>query len=93
MSYNSVESVFNEAVIEDIEEEACEAAEYGDMIDSLAGLSDVDISLRYVGEGVSDSMLNAILGDDDVMRSELMDLVDDEIAQDDLEEEEDETNG
>lgn len=83
--YNSVESVFNEAVIEDIEEDAYEAAEYADAIDTLAGLSNLEYELATVNEGVSDSMIQALLGDDEVIR-----MIDDEIAQDDLEEEEDE---
>ena len=85
MSYNSVESVFNEAVIEDIEEEALEASQYGDIIDGLAGLSDIDISLRTVNSGVPDEIVNALIGDDEVMR-----MVDQEISQDDIEQEEDE---
>ena len=83
--YNSVESVFNEAVIEDIEEEALEASQYGDIIDGLAGLSDIDISLRTVNSGVPDEIVNALIGDDEVMR-----MVDQEISQDDIEQEEDE---
>ena len=83
--YNSVESVFNESVIEDIEEEAYEAEEYADAIDTLAGLCEVNNALLYVKEGVSDSMIDALLGDDEVTK-----MLDDEIAQDDIEEEEDE---
>ena len=83
--YNSVESVFNEAVIEDIEEDAYEATEYAEIIDTLDGLSDINNQLATVNEGVSDTMIQALLGDDEVIR-----MIDDEIAQDDLEEEEDE---
>ena len=80
--YTSVESIFNEAVIEDIEEEAADASEYGDMIDQLAGLSDVNDALRTVSEGVESDMIDALLGDEEVL-----DMLDDEIAQDDLENE------
>ena len=83
--YNSVESVFNEAVIEDIEEDAYEATEYAEIIDTLAGLSDINNQLATVNEGVSDTMIQALLGDDEITK-----MLDDEIAQDDLEEEEDE---
>lgn len=83
--YNSVESVFNESVIEDIEEDAYEATEYADAIDTLAGLCDIDNALLCVREGVSDTMIDALLGDDEVMK-----MIDDHIAQDDIEEEEDE---
>lgn len=86
--YNSVESVFNEAVIEDIEEDAYEATEYAEIIDTLAGLSDIDNQLATVTEGVSDTMIQALLGDDEITK-----ILDDEIAQDDLEEEEDEEDG
>ena len=80
--YTSVESIFNEAVIEDIEEEAADASEYGDMIDQLADLSDVNDALRTVSEGVESDMIDALLGDDEVTK-----MLDDEIAQDDLESE------
>ena len=80
--YTSVESIFNEAVIEDIEEEAEDASEYGDMIDQLADLSDVNEALRTVSEGVESDMIDALLGDEEVL-----DMLDDEIAQDDLENE------
>ena len=80
--YNSVESVFNEAVIEDIEEDAYEATEYAEIIDTLAGLSDINNQLATVNEGVSDTMVQALLGDDEITK-----MLDDEIAQDDLEEE------
>ena len=83
--YNSVESVFNEAVIEDIEEDAYEASEYAEIIDTLAGLSDINNQLATVNEGVSDTMIQALLGDDEITK-----MLDNEIAQDDLEEEEDE---
>ena len=83
--YNSVESVFNEAVIEDIEEDAYEATEYAEIIDTLAGLSDINNQLATVNEGVSDTMIQALLGDDEITK-----MLDNEIAQDDLEEEEDE---
>ena len=80
--YTSVESIFNEAVIEDIEEEAEDASVYGDMIDHLADLSDVNNALRTVSEGVESDMIDALLGDDEVTK-----MLDDEIAQDDLESE------
>lgn len=80
--YTSVESIFNEAVIEDIEEEAEDASEYGDMIDQLADLSDVNEALRTVSEGVESDMIDALLGDEEVLK-----MLDDEIAQDDLESE------
>ena len=80
--YTSVESIFNEAVIEDIEEEAEYASEYGDMIDQLADLSDVNEALRTVSEGVESDMIDVLLGDDEVTK-----MLDDEIAQDDLESE------
>ena len=80
--YTSVESIFNEAVIEDIEEEAADASEYGDMIDQLADLSDVNAALRTVSEGVESDMIDVLLGDDEVTK-----MLDDEIAQDDLESE------
>ena len=80
--YTSVESIFNEAVIEDIEEEAEYASEYGDMIDQLADLSDVNEALRTVSEGVESDMIDALLGDEEVLK-----MLDDEIAQDDLESE------
>ena len=80
--YTSVESIFNEAVIEDIEEEAEDASEYGDMIDQLADLSDVNEALRTVSEGVESDMIDALLGDEEVLN-----MLDDEIAQDDLESE------
>lgn len=83
--YNSVESVFNEAVIEDIEEDAYEATEYAEIIDTLAGLSDINNQLATVNEGVSDTMVQALLGDDEITK-----MLDDEIAQDDLEEEDEE---
>lgn len=83
--YNSVESVFNEAVIEDIEEDAYEATEYAEIIDTLAGLSDINNQLATVNEGVSDTMIQALLGDDEITK-----MLDDEIAQDDLEEEDEE---
>lgn len=85
MDYNSVESVFNEAVIDDVEDDAYDASQYGDSIDFLAGLTDVDIAMRSVDSGVSDSMVSATLGDDEVVK-----MLDDEIAQDDIENEEDE---
>lgn len=85
MEYNSVESVFNEAVIDDVEDEAYSASQYGDAIDILAGMSDIDISLRNVSEGVSSSMVDAILGDDEIVK-----MIDDEIAQDDSEYKEEE---
>lgn len=85
MDYNSVESVFNEAVIEDVEDEAYSGAQYGDAIDLLAGMSDIDISLNGVNEGVSSTMVDAILGDDEIIK-----MIDDEIAQDDSEYKEDE---
>ena len=80
--YTSIESIFNEAVIEDIEEEAADASEYGDMIDQLADLSDVNEALRTVSEGVESDMIDALLGDEEVLK-----MLDDEIAQDDLESE------
>lgn len=80
--YTSVESVFNEAVIEDIEEEAEDAAIYGDMIDHLADLLEVNNALRTVCEGVSSDMVESLLGDEEVLK-----MLDDEIAQDDLENE------
>ena len=80
--YTSVESIFNEAVIEDIEEEAADASEYGDMIDQLADLSDVNEALRTVSEGVESDMIDALLGDEEVLK-----MLDDEITQDDLESE------
>ena len=80
--YTSVESIFNEAVIEDIEEEAEYASEYGDMIDHLADLSDVNDALRTVSEGVESGMIDALLGDEEVLK-----MLDGEIAQDDLESE------
>ena len=80
--YTSVESIFNEAVIEDIEEEAADASEYGDMIDQLADLSDVNAALRTVSEGVESDMIDALLGDEEVLK-----MLDDEITQDDLESE------
>ena len=80
--YTSVESIFNEAVIEDIEEEAADASEYGDMIDQLADLSDVNEALRTGSEGVESDMIDALLGDEEVLN-----MLDDEIAQDDLESE------
>ena len=83
--YTSVESIFNEAVIEDIEEEAADASEYGDMIDQLADLSDVNDALRTVSEGVESDMIDALLGDDEVTK-----MLDDEIAQDDLQSEHEE---
>jgi len=85
MGYNSVESVFNEAVIDDVEDEAYSASQYGDAIDLLANMSDIDISLRDVSEGVSATMVDAILGDDEIVK-----MIDDEIAQDDSEYKEDE---
>jgi hypothetical protein len=67
--YTSVESVFNEAVIEDIEEEAEDAAGYGDIIDDMAGLSEINDCLRNVDDGVLPDMIPVIIGDDEVMQS------------------------
>lgn len=66
MDYASVEAIFNEAVAEDIEDEAMDAAEYGDIIDSMAGLSDINGALGTVTDGVSPTMLNILIGDDEV---------------------------
>ena len=66
MDYTSVEAIFNEAVAEDIEDEAMDAAEYGDIIDSMAGLSDINGVLGTVTDGVSPTMLNILIGDDEV---------------------------
>jgi hypothetical protein len=66
MEYESVEAIFNEAVIEDIEEEALDASEYGDIIDQMAGLSDLDDALRNVDDGVPTVMVNTLIGDKDV---------------------------
>lgn len=66
MEYTSVEAIFNEAVAEDIEDEAADIAEYGDIIDSMAGLSDINSVLGTVTDGVSHKMLGIIIGDDEV---------------------------
>ena len=66
MDYTSVESIFNEAVAEDIEDEAADASEYGDIIDSMAGLTDINSVLGTVTDGVSPTMLNVLIGDDEV---------------------------
>ena len=66
MEYTSVEAIFNEAVAEDIEDEAADVAEYGDIIDSMAGLSDINSVLGTVTDGVSHKMLGIIIGDDAV---------------------------
>ena len=66
MDYTSVEAIFNEAVAEDIEDEAMDASEYGDIIDSMAGLSDINGVLGTVTDGVSPTMLNILIGDDEV---------------------------
>ena len=66
MDYTSVEAIFNEAVAEDIEDEAMDASEYGDIIDSMAGLSDINGVLGTVTDGVSPTMLNVLIGDDEV---------------------------
>lgn len=66
MEYTSVEAIFNEAVAEDIEDEAADVAEYGDIIDSMAGLSDINSVLGTVTDGVSHKMLGIIIGDDEV---------------------------
>ena len=66
MEYTSVEAIFNEAVAEDIEDEAEDAVEYGDIIDSMAGLSDINSVLGTVTDGVSHKMLGIIIGDDEV---------------------------
>jgi hypothetical protein len=67
MEYESVESIFNEAVIEDIEEEAYEASEYGDIIDQMAGLTDIDDDLKNVTDGTPTVMVNTLIGDKDVV--------------------------
>lgn len=66
MEYTSVEAIFNEAVAEDIEDEAADVAEYGDIIDSMAGLSDINSVLGTVTDGVSHKMLGILIGDDEV---------------------------
>ena len=66
MEYTSVEAIFNEAVAEDLEDEAADVAEYGDIIDSMAGLSDINSVLGTVTDGVSHKMLGIIIGDDEV---------------------------
>ena len=66
MDYTSVEAIFNEVVAEDIEDEAMDASEYGDIIDSMAGLSDINGVLGTVTDGVSPTMLNILIGDDEV---------------------------
>ena len=66
MEYTSVEAIFNEAVAEDIEDEAADVAEYGDSIDSMAGFSDINSVLGTVTDGVSHKMLGIIIGDDEV---------------------------
>ena len=66
MDYTSVESIFNEAVAEDIEDEAADASEYGDIIDSMAGLTDINSVLGTVTDGVSPTMLNVLIGYDEV---------------------------
>ena len=66
MEYTSVEAIFNEAVAEDIEDEAEDAVEYGDIIDNMAGLSDINSVLGTVTDGVSHKMLGIIIGDDEV---------------------------
>ena len=66
MEYTSVEAIFNEAVAEDIEDEAEDAVEYGDIIDSMAGLSDINSVLGTVTDGVSHKMLGILIGDDEV---------------------------
>ena len=66
MDYTSVESIFNEAVAEDIEDEAADASEYGDIIDSMAGLTDINSVLGTVTDGVSPTMLNVLIGDHEV---------------------------
>ena len=66
MDYTSVESIFNEAVGEDIEDEAADVSEYGDIIDSMAGLTDINSVLGTVTDGVSPTMLNVLIGDDEV---------------------------
>ena len=66
MDYTSVEAIFNEAVAEDIEDEAMDASEYGDIIDSMAGLSDINGVFGTVTDGVSPTMLNILIGDDEV---------------------------
>ena len=65
MEYTSVEAIFNEAVAEDIEDEAADVAEYGDIIDSMAGLSDINSVLGTVTDGVSHKMLGILIGDDE----------------------------
>ena len=66
MEYTSVEAIFNEAVAEDIEDDAADVAEYGDIIDSMAGLSDINSVLGTVTDGVSHKMLGILIGDDEV---------------------------
>jgi hypothetical protein len=68
MEYQSVEAIFNEAVIEDIEEEAYNASEYGDIIDQMAGLDDLDDSLRNVDDGTPSVMVDTLIGDKDVVQ-------------------------
>jgi hypothetical protein len=67
MEYQSVEAIFNEAVIEDLEEEALDASEYGDIIDQMAGLDDIDDSLKSVTDGTPTVMVNSLIGDKDVI--------------------------
>mgnify|MGYP007112768551 CR=1 FL=1 len=83
--HTSVEAVFEDAVLADLEEESEEATEYGEAIDYIAGLSPLEPALQDIKEGVSSEMIDAILGDDEVTK-----MLDDEIAEDDLENEEDE---
>lgn len=83
--HTSVEAVFEDAVLTDLENESEETIGYGDTIDYIAGLSPLCTVLQNVKEGVSSEMMDAIFGDDEVTK-----MIDDEIAQDDLENEEDE---
>lgn len=76
MEYQSIESIFNEAVIEDIEEEALDASEYGDIIDQMAGLSDINDSLRTVQDGTPSTLVNTLIGDKEVI--EKIDRIDTE---------------
>ena len=71
MDYTSVEAIFNEAVAEDIEDEAMDASEYGDIIDIYVSennnnYSDINGVLGTVTDGVSPTMLNILIGDDEV---------------------------
>lgn len=68
--YSSVESVFNEAVAADMEDEADEAAEYGEIIDSMAGLSDVNDSLRHITDKDSAYFVGLQLGDGNLYEEE-----------------------